>query len=239
MDFDFNLGGIADSVGRFFEDYGAPIGIGAQAVGTMLRRNAIAKIEREQAAMREAERAKQRALQEQIAARTAQATQAAGHAQSEADRQALAAKYEAFMAPVAGAKDFGEYTASNDGAPQEIKDRAARTLATSIQKGKDYTRGLAELTSYGGNQQALARTMGDAARDVGSLQRASVASTAALPYRFEDANRNARGGLMASDIADQLGQASFLYGVSGKRRASPPKLSGGASGPRPVAMGTI
>jgi len=216
-----DLSSIADQVVGFLDEYGMPLGVGLQAAGTIARREAIKRIQREQQQRMEENRLRQKQIQDQITARTMQATQAFAPEGREASRLALAQQYEQYMQPQATVTDFGEYAASNASAPQEVRDAATRTLATSMAKNKDYIKNLASLTSYDGNKQRLGVTLGDAGRDVGNLSRQSAAYSNILPYQLEQANQNQAGLMTASDVLNQGGDAAFMYGVAAKPKAKP------------------
>mgnify|MGYP000134236707 CR=1 FL=1 len=75
--FDFpDLSDLGQKVSGFFDEYGMPIGLASQAVGTMMRRAAIERIQNEQRRRMEEERARQQQLQAaRIEAERAQARQ--------------------------------------------------------------------------------------------------------------------------------------------------------------------
>lgn len=215
---EFDFGSIADAVKGFLDDYGMQIGMMAQAGGTMARRAAIRRIQRQQEAEMAAERERQAALQGKLDSRLAGTVQQFSPAAQEAERQALAARYRTTIQP--GAETTGEYSTDvgTEGAPQEVKDRAAKTLATSLQKGRDYTRALAEMASYGGQGQQQGIRLGDARRDMGEILRQSRASSKILPYELDRANLAGRGLMTGSDVLNGLGDAAFVYGASAPRR---------------------
>lgn len=230
--FDFpDLSELGQKVSGFFDEYGMPIGMASQALGTMMRREAIARIQREQAQRMQEEQARQRALQAQSNARIQQATASAAPQANEAARLALAEKYMAFMQPQVAPPTEYAGTAS---APKDVQDSAARTLATSIAKGKDYVKGLANLTSYGAQNQQTGLDIAAAGRDVGRNVAASRASSGILPYELERANIGQRGLMTGSDIADAVGNASFLYGASAKKKPAAPALGYGSVATRTI-----
>ena len=230
--FDFpDLSDLGQKVSGFFDAYGMPIGLASQAVGTMLRREAIARIQAEQQRRMEEERARQQQLQAATNARVQAATARLAPANAEAERASLAAKYEAMMQPQIAAPVEYAGTAS---APQDVRDSATRTLATSMQKGKDYVKGLANLSSYSGMNQNAGLELASAGRDIGRNVTASRASSGVLPYELERANLSGRGLMTGSDIADAVGSASFLYGASAKKKPAPRSYGSG-----PVATRTI
>lgn len=214
---------ITSGFSDFMDDYGMAIGMGSQAVGTMMRRRALERVRQEQERMRAVHAARQRAIQEQIAAEQAKLLPKLTAEATEAQRQGIAQQYEQYMAPKAAVADAGEYSAGVASAPTEVKERAERELAEARKKGAAYSKNLANLTSYGGLNAAQNATIGTSGTEIRRLQDASQGWSSLLPAQLEGAYARGQDYMTASDIANGIGSISFMYGATAPRRKPKPK----------------
>jgi hypothetical protein len=217
---------IADAFSNFLGNYGMPLGMGAQGIGTLLRSQANKRIARAQADKVQQERARQRAIQQDIDARTQAAIAQATPAAQEAERMSIASKYLAQMQPATGVAAVDEFVPGNPGAPVEVRDRAEGVLADARKKAAQYTSSLSNLKSYGGLNQSRGFAMGDATRDVNALLDKSSGSAGLLPLELESAKRAGRSLATASDIANGIGGVSFLFGAMNQKPPQKPSSSG-------------
>jgi hypothetical protein len=132
---DYDFGSIADAFKGFMDDYGMPIGMAAQGLGTYLKGQANKRIVEAQRQKMAEERARQAAYQAQIDARTAAMTSQLTPAATEAARQGIAAQYAQQVAPTNASPNVDSFIPGTAGAPKEIQDSAAAALADANKRG--------------------------------------------------------------------------------------------------------
>lgn len=212
---------IASSFADFMSDYGMPVGMGAQALGTMMRKRGLDRVRDEQAARLNAERMRQREIQARLDAEQARLLPQFTKEASEAQRQSIAKEYEQYMQPTMAVTDAGEYGAGVANAPAEVKARAERELADARKKNKQQVSATANLQSYGGLNSAQRGTINASAVEQSRLKDASRGWSGILPAQLAGAHSKGADLMAASDIANSLGSLSFMLGATTPRRPRP------------------
>jgi len=186
------------------------LALGSQLFGSLMQSQANDRVAAQQRQAREAEAARQAALDQQRNAAVQQAAAKFTPQAQQQQQQDLAGRLTTFLSPEQRTNQGADYLPSNPGAPKEIQDSLANRLSDALTKGKDYAKNLAGVSSFGrlgfDNSVALNR-LGE---NVGQLNSNSANSSAVLPYELQNAQRAGAGYRTAADIANGVGNMLFL-----------------------------
>jgi hypothetical protein len=116
----------------------------------------------------------------------------------------------------------------NDAAPTEVKSDLANAMLSALSKGKNYSKTLAKLGSYGALGQNNSIGLTRSAQDIGVLDGFAQGSLGSLQGELGAAQRAGQSDMNKAGIYDGLGQIGSVY--TGKLLGGGKLFGSGASG---------
>lgn len=200
-----------------------------QGAGTLLRARADNQVRNAQQSRIQAEMVRQHALQQQADARMAQALPQFTRPAQDQARTTLATNTQAQITPQSGQGGTGEFVPDNPGSPQVVQSDIARAVAGAMQKGRDYAKTTANLSSYGGQNFANSIALNRNAQEMNRIGDFSQNSSAILPQELQGAQLAGRNTRVASDVANGLGQIGSIYALMRQQPKKPITMPGAST----------
>jgi len=204
----------------------ALISAAASAAGTVVQTQAADEARDKQDRIRNGEMIRQDTLlaeqkrreQEGRALTDAMTPKFAAESQKNAQTDIAAATEQQIAPDSADEIKAAAYLPENPGAPTEVKDKLAATLADAIGKGKQHAKNRARLSAFGelgtNNQLGLQRTATDISAinaDINRLQRSGAQSLSRMGADLQVAGRPDASSMALADVFNGIGQAGSLY----------------------------
>ncbi|SCX58910.1 hypothetical protein [Nitrosospira sp. Nsp1] len=192
----------------------------ASAGGTIASSQAQSAVRKKQATAQNMEAARQRDIDRRRDIEMQNATPEYTPQQQDEKQQGLADQLQQYMTPTTNTAT--EYMADNSSVPREIKDSMSQQMVGALQKGKDYAKNMAQVSSLGRLNLDNKLSMNRLGERVGMLNNESARSSGIFPMELDDANYAGVGGTNAAGvlngiggIADAIGKYSILTGGLG------------------------
>lgn len=193
------------------------IALGLMLAGTYARKKSQEDIEGQQRRVLEAERQRQGMLEEQRANAVAQALPQFTKPAQEAEQQSIAQRVQQYLDPqVQTTATTGDYSsATNPGAPKEIKDREAAAHDAAMRKGRDYASRLSDLSSINLLNFNSGVGLNRLGEKTGNLMTSAARSSQILPFELNSTYLAGQRNATLADTLNGAGSIAAMYGMSG------------------------
>lgn len=189
--------------------------------GTAASMGAQSSIRKKQSAARVAEAARQADIERRRQAAMDAAVPEYSREKQEERQQSLADQITQYLTP--NVDTTTQYVAQNPGAPKEVTDSMSRQLVSALEKGRNYAKNLAGVSSYGRLNFANKVGMNRLGENINRLNTESERSTNILPIEMQGAYGAGVGAQnMATILNGVAGLANAATSYSLMSRAMPP-----------------
>ena len=220
-----DVGGWLGGLGTAVEENWLPFTLANQGMSVIARMQAEKALARERNAILEAEQRRQAAYQQQANAQIAQAMQRLTPAAMQQGQQAGAdlrvQANEERARPAEEAIASGEYSGVSPDAPKVVKENAAREIAKSLQKGRDYSRTQSALGGFGDAQLGAQIGLNRTGQSLNQLSSFSRGSSGIVPLELEGAQGAGYPYRVAHDIFGGLSDIGQIYGINAMKKKRP------------------